>query len=244
MKRCGLLLLLLLWLPLCAEAVEIRFEAHTFMPDLRLDLESERINAPRSLDLKDALEIEDINTVIGKLYINDRIRLSYLDFAYEGKKSMLASDWGDLHVKSDLGLRYGGVGYLVPLHETERFRADLLVDVKAYTASGQLGAFFSETELLSTEHSRIYGVAPTLGLSMEGNVGAHLQLYGEVSALPLGSYGSFWEADAGLKYKVKDAAFVQIGYKSLHLVTKNQALETVLTTGMQGPYVGLNFDFR
>lgn len=239
MKIWGALLLaLILFLP-NAEAVKVRFETHTFMPSLQMQLDG-KDSAP-ALNLTDMLEIEDISTQLSRLYLNDDFRISYLDLDYAGKKPLILSNWGDLSLDSSLGLRYWGLGWFAPLVESEKFKADFLIEVKSYEVDGQLGAFFRDTELVATQQSKFSGVAPVLGIALQGNVTDNLFLYTELAGLPLGRHGYFWEFDAGFQYKVKDHTFMQIGYKSFDLKTNNQIMAADLTTKINGPYFGLNF---
>ena len=241
MKIVGIMILTFaLFLP-SVFASEIRFDTHTFMPSLQMNLENNLYNGTPFLDLKRTLDIQDISTQETKLYFNDSFRVSYLNLEYEGKKPLLLSKAGDLTLNSDLGLKYWSMGWFAPLKQTEKFSADLLIDVKSYKVNGQLGTFFADQEILSTEKTSFSGVAPTIGIALAGNVDENLQLYGEVSGLPMGSYGALWEFDAGIKYKVKDRAFMQVGYKSFDLTTSNQLLATTLKTKINGPYFGINF---
>lgn len=221
-------------------ASDIRFEAYSFTPKLGLDLH----NGKQTLNLKDTLGIVDSDTVTGKVEINDRVRLTWLDLSYVGTKPLLESPWGDFQAGSDLLLRYGGIGLFLPIISTERYQLKGLMDVKYYTVGGRFGAFFSDSVLVSTDSMKFSGIAPSFGLAAAGKITDNLQVYGEASALPMGSFGYYAEGDIGIKYKVKDAAFFQAGYKNYLISTRNEALTTDLKTEISGPYFGLQYDFR
>lgn len=228
-------------IPALGSADGLRFEMHTFMPSLELRLDGD--SKEKSLDLKDGFGMRDINTVETKVYLRDNLRVSYRDFNYRGTNGLLRSALPELRIDSDLGLQYGGVSFIAPIGKTDRWEANWLFDLKGYSVDGQMSAFYSEHELLATDKMRVSGIAPTMGLMAAGEVAEDLHVYGEVSALPLGSFGSFWEADAGFQYRVKDNSFFHMGYRIVDLVTNNSALETSLHTNLSGPYFGLNYAF-
>lgn len=229
--------------PTAIAADEIRFEMNTFMPSLDLDLTGQSSLSKRALDVKDQLGIEDISTIETKIYLNDHFRVSYHDFRYKGTKSLLDTPWPSVDLRSGLDLQYGAITWFSPIKKTNHFEANWLVDLKGYNIEGEMGLLSGKRDLVSPGQMQFSGLAPTLGLAVAGDVTEALRLYGEVSALPLGNIGSFWDLNAGLKYRIEDRTFVHLGYRIFDLITPNSALQATLHTRMGGPYFGLNYDF-
>lgn len=222
---------------------EVRFEMNTFMPSLHLNLTEQSNRDKDVFDVGDQLGIKDISTIETKIYLKDNLRVSYNDFRYRGAKQLLDAPWPSIDLRSELGLQYGAVTWFSPIKKTEHFEANWLVDLKGYRIDGQMGLLSGNRDLLSSEQMQFSGLAPTLGVAVAGDVTEALRLYGEVSALPLGNVGSFWDLHAGLKYRVEDRTFLHLGYRVFDLVTPNSALQMALHTRMGGPYFGLNYDF-
>lgn len=216
-------------------------EMNTYMPTL--DLRLRETASGRSLNLKEYFGMQDISTTETKLYLNDRFKISYRDFNYSGSAGIWDSTLPKLKINSDLGLQYAGVSWYLPLAKSDRWESNWMIDLKGYSIDGQMGAFYSDHELLTTDRLKLSGLAPSIGLAGAGAISDQLGVYGEISALPMGDFGSFWEMDAGFKYRVQDRTLLHIGYRIFDLVTNNSVLQTSLHTRMNGPYFGLNYDF-
>lgn len=229
----------LLLLPNHARAFD--FEMNTYMPTL--DLRLRETASGRSLNLKEYFGMQDISTAETKVYLSDRFKISYRDFNYSGSAGIWDSALPKLRIDSDLGLQYAAFSWLLPLAKSDRWESNWLIDLKGYSIDGQMGAFYSDHELLTTDRLKLSGIAPSIGFAGAGAISDQLGIYGEVSALPMGEFGSFWEMDAGFKYRVQDRTLLHIGYRMFDLITNNSVLETSLHTRMSGPYFGLNYDF-
>lgn len=238
-----LLLFASLLLPLAPVAAEVRMEINTFLPSLDFGLSHRGQEETRRFDIKAGLGIEDTTAFETRVHLNDHIRLSYVDLQYAGKKNVLDSERFGLALASDFRLEYGGVAFSQPLVGGENWKLEGQFDIKGYRFAGAASAVLQEREIASTQKARAAGVAPTVGLALSADPSEHFHLYGEASVLPLGTLGSLWDFDAGVKYRVKDRTFLHLGYRRIEVESVDPAIDTALDARIGGPYFGLNYDF-
>ena len=239
----GLLLLASFLLPPVPAKAEVRMELNTFMPALDFGLSYKGREERQRFDIKAGLGIADTTAFETRLYLSDHIRLSYVDLQYAGRKNVLDSELFPLALASDLRLEYGGVAFSQPLVSGEKWKLEGQFDVKGYRFAGAASAVLREREIVSTQRTRAAGVAPTVGLAVSADPTEQFHLYGEASVLPLGTLGSLWDFDAGVKYRVKDRTFLHLGYRRIEVESIDPAIDTALDARIGGPYFGLNYDF-
>ena len=75
-----------------------------------------------------------------------------------------------------------------------------------------------------TQRKHFRGVVPTIGFRVETNPEDRrgLSFFGEISGLPLGKYGYFYDAEAGLKYQANKQVSVKAAYRVFDLNVKEK----------------------
>lgn len=82
---------------------------------------------------------------------------------------------------------------------------------------------------------------PTLGINAHASLLPSLKAYANLSGLPLGGYGHFYDFEAGVRYNPIDILGVDVGYRRIHVNYHHDDKSGTLT--MNGPFAGLRFDF-
>lgn len=239
----GVCLLAYLLLPLGQASAEIRVEVNTFLPSLDFGLSHTQAGEKQRFDVKAGLGIEDTTAFETRVYLNDHVRLSYVDLQYAGERELWGGARLPLSLASDFRLEYGGVNFSRPLVGGEKWRLEGQFDVKGYRFAGAAAAVLRGDALASTPSARAAGIAPTIGLAVSADPTEQFHLYGEASVLPLGTLGSLWDFDAGVKYRVKDRTYLHVGYRHIEVESIDPAYSTALDARIGGPYFGLNYDF-
>lgn len=244
MKRwiAGACFFVSLVLPVAVFAADVRMEVNTFLPALDFGIRNTAAEKTQRFDIKAGLGVEDTAAFESRVYLGEHVRLSYVDLQYAGKRKLLENEWLPLVLDSDFRLEYGGVAFSAPLTGGEKWKLEGQFDVKGYRFGGSAVATL-RNDALAAQEARAWGIAPTVGLAVSADPTEHFHLYGEASVLPLGTLGSLWDFDAGVKYRVKDRTFLHVGYRHIAVESVEPAFHTALDARISGPYFGLNYDF-
>lgn len=82
---------------------------------------------------------------------------------------------------------------------------------------------------------------PTLGIGAHASLLPEIKAYAQISGLPLGGYGHFYDFEAGVRYNPTDFLGIDVGYRKIHANIKHKNDSGNFT--LSGPYAGLRFDF-
>ena len=94
---------------------------------------------------------------------------------------------------------------------------------------------------LSTSKSKEYGAPiPTIGVGAHAALLPSLSVYANISGLPLGGYGHYYDLEAGLRYSPLEILGVTVGFRRIDVKLKHDDDSAKLT--MNGPYAGLRVD--
>lgn len=95
---------------------------------------------------------------------------------------------------------------------------------------------------INMNKSKEYGApVPTLGLGAHVSILPSLKVYANISGLPLGGYGHFYDFEAGLRYNPIDVLGINVGFRRIDMTLKHD--DDYANLRLNGPYAGLRFDF-
>ncbi len=182
------------------------------------------------------------------MQLNDNLRLDYLklnfsgnatinqDLNYKGTVYAANSD-----VASNLDMTYLRATWFRPITKSESMQTNWMIDLKGFKFDTKVNGTNQSTGLVQSENKSFQGVIPTIGFAIKANLDsqARTQAYAEISGLPLGKYGTFYDAEAGLKYAVGDNISINAGYRIFDLDVKNPSNEDNGQFKLSGPYFGI-----
>jgi hypothetical protein len=236
-------------------AANITVEARYFSPDLTFTAQSDDIDYNGgSVDFKNDLGIGDKKAPEYRIQFGDNLRLNYTKFNYKGSATISESftyggtDYQVLtDVDSELGIDYARLTWLLPLTKSERLETKWLIDIKGFkfdtTVTGQPQG--SPPGTVVTETEEFAGAVPSIGFA--GNLkldkAGKLQGFAEISGIPLGKYGNFYDAEVGLKCKVAKDTSVNVGYRIFDLDVKDPDSNEQVRFKLAGMFYGLDHKF-
>ena len=232
------LILLSTFQPVNAFSSDGGFDLQVSRPELKLKANF----LGQEIDITEKAGVMKGDSVQSSLFINDRVRLSYADFSYEGQKQFFSKIKLNNDLTSQWNLTYGGIGYLMPIDSPFGVDMHMIFDVKGYEIQSNMQAHLMENEVLNQEIFNLRGIAPTLGFGVTKNIQDKVQVYGEVMGLPLGDLGTYFDLDTGIKIKMNDIA-MNLGYRSVHIESAYYSMKNFFDAKFQGPYFGLSYAF-
>lgn len=155
---------------------------------------------------------------------NSKMRLAYAQVNYSGEQTITQSiDFkgktytASTLVKSELDIQYFRLGWInqfVNLLD-ERVKFGTIVELKGISADMSL-----ETPNLLpaiNESESFIGGLPTLGAALDIKPIEKINLFAEISGLPAGDFGYFFDAEAGAKIIPIKYFILSIGYRILDI---------------------------
>ena len=197
----------------------------------------------QDIDVTERVGVTHGDSLQSNLFINDRVRLSYADFRYQGNVDFLSKLKVNSGVTSQWNLTYGGIGYLMPIRNAMDVDMHVIFDVKGYEMGSAMQANVLSNEVWNKELFNLRGIALSLGFGIGKSVMQDkVYLYGEVMGLPLGDLGSYFDMDAGMRVNFKDIA-MNVGYRAVYIESAFYDIKNAFAAQFKGPYFGLSYAF-
>jgi hypothetical protein len=205
------------------------------------------------VSFKDDLGMGNKNAPEYRLWLNDCLRLSYTEWDFKGSKTLTQDiTWGGVtypagsSAAGDLDVYYSRLTWLRPITRSHAVATDWLIDVKVFSFDASITGRDAGTGNTMTKRKHFRGVIPTIGFRMETNPGARtgLGLFSEISGLPLGKYGYFYDAEAGIKYQANEQFSIKAAYRIFDLNLKEKNADGDKAQFKQsGPYFEIAYKF-
>lgn len=204
------------------------------------------------VNFKDDLGLNNKNAPEYRLWLNDTLRLAYTKWDFSGGKTLpIDITWGGSTfpagntASSILKTDYYRLTWLHHITKSPVLQTDWLIDLKGFN----FRAAISGTDTLGhvvTQSKDFTGVIPTVGLrvvtKLKGNSG--LGVFGEITGIPAGKYGYFYDMEGGLKYYLNKQASVTMGYRAFDLYAKDgKADGDKVEFKQSGPFFTLAYKF-
>lgn len=228
------------------DSVEVRF----FNPDLNLKASTSSINyGGGSVNFKDDLGMSSSGTPEIRAKFGN-IRVDYMKISDSGSKAINQnlSYQGTTYnagttISSNLDITYARAAWIRPITHSPKIETNWLVDIKGFKFDT---AVQGSVAGVSTKTSKSFtGAIPTIGFNVTAHPDAagKFEVFAELSGLPLGKYGDFYDVEAGVKYKPSKDMQVDVGYRAVSLNAKNPSNSDHAEFKFAGPYAGLNIYF-
>lgn len=196
-------------------------------------------------NFRDTLNIKNGNApeyrLSGKNWYVDYIAIhekGYASHHIPAQGSLIPAD-----SRTKLNLDYASFNYLSPIKTTENGTAYWLAGLRCYRFDTAL-QFSSPVPALNKKYAKqLNQFAPAFGIGGKHYLDeAHrLQLYSELSGLPLGGRGHTYDLDIGVKYSPCKNLSANAGYRVLDLKIKND--DGTGLYKLSGWYGGLSYSF-
>lgn len=202
------------------------------------------------LDLEDDLGVGDEDYPEVRLTWhtgpNSRIRFAYTQAGYSGEKNIEQTFTFDgqtytvgTSVNTDFDVKYFRLGWIwqfLNLAE-DKIKLGSLIDVKGLMIDASLDA----PALSISESESFAGGLPTIGAVVDINPIEKINLFAEISGIPAGDIGYFFDAEFGVKFMPTENFSVSAGYRIFDMKFENDPDYAELR--LSGPFVGGSFRF-
>lgn len=227
-------------------------EASYFNPGLTFAVKSSSIGYINggSVDFKNDLGLVDKSFMDYRIHFGDGFRVSYMNIGYGGTGTLTQQlDYqGNTYsqstvVNSNLDLKYARVTFIKPITQFFGMTTKLLLDIKGFDINAQVTGIDSTTHTIQTAEKKFRGVIPTVGFAIDNQLGDNLKIFTEVTGLPLGKYGHFYDGEIGLKYEAPNNISIAAGYRSFDLNVKDPSNGDHAQFKMAGPFANAEYKF-
>lgn len=258
LKTTGIALLALMCFggaALAAEKDGMTLEAGYFKPELKFKAHyanGRQTNQSFDVDFKKDLGFPDKNAAEYRLWVSDRVRLSYArwDFGAHRTLTETISYGGSTYniggtVDSALDIHYYRLTYMKPAARTAAINIDWLLDIKGFRFKTAITGLDSVSGLTKTADKDFQGAVPTVGARIttrQDKTG--LSGYGEFSGIQWKKYGYLYDWEAGVKYRFDKHAALTVAYRSFDInVNDGKADADRARLKQSGPYFQLDGKF-
>ena len=244
-KAFFMLSLTVLFLATSAQATVVEFEGRYWMPDLDANAKVEENGVGTDIDVKSDLGFGDENFPEGRFIWQankkNKFQFSYLRFEYDGDKTITRqieyngrTYTAGSRVVSNLDVQYLRLGWNRQLltFADDKLKFGFMLDVKGIIADMSLNA----SALGFNESEKFAGGLPTVGLSLGANPHQKFNLFAEISGIPAGSYGHFFDAEGGIKFIPFKNLSLMAGYRVVDL--KVEYDDNSADLQLTGPFFG------
>jgi len=250
-------ILLSVWMLVCAggagiaEGSLVEFEGRYWWADLDAKARAVESNLGADFDFKSDLGIGDENLPEGRLLFHlfggHKLRFIYTQVQYEGSETVSRtiefegqSYTSGTRVNSDLELFYVRAGWLWEfLNVLKMVRLGTVVEAAGLFADATLEG---PNLIPAIKESQEYvAVLPMGGLTLHVQPFKWVDVYGEASGFPAGSYGYFFDGEAGVKLTPIRYFTVKGGYRFMDIRAEKDP--DFLKVQFSGPFVGGVFEF-
>ncbi len=226
------------------QILPISAEARFFAPHMDMNVQSSKFNYNGGpVSLKGTLGFGNDNAP-EFIFRYSGLSLDYINVDGDGDRTFSAAN----------PLVYGGKTFTGNVHSSDKFQylklsyGHPIISILGNGIDWSVGltgmywkGTVSDTATAQSKTKKFGAPLPTIG------VGAHLQplpvlkAYANLSGLPLGSHGHFYDFEAGVRVNPAPIVSINLGYRRIyaHLDYHNDSGEIAL----KGPFAGLRVDF-
>ena len=128
----------------------------------------------------------------------------------------------------------------MPITKSGQMETNWLIDLKAFKAYTEVTGTDSVSGQTVTKQKTFRGILPSVGFGIKSNFvsDGSLQGFAEISGMPLGKYGKFYDAEAGIKYNVTKDITVNAGYRIINLDFDKSNPDEHGKLRLAGPFFG------
>lgn len=235
-----------------SEDAALEFEGRYWVTDLTAKTKVVESSIGTDFDFKSDLGMKDENfpeaRVIWNINDNNKLRFAYTLVNYSGDNNITRTiefkgqsfTIGTL-VKSELDIQYfrlGWVWQLVNLLD-EKVKFGTIAELKGISADISLEAPNLSPSI--SESQSFLGGLPTFGAALDLNPIKKINLFAEISGLPAGNFGYFFDAEAGFKIKLIKNFALAIGYRIIDIKAENDP--DFVRMKISGPFFSGTFRF-
>ncbi len=183
------------------------------------------ISSTQDVDFKNDLGMDNKNATEYRLWLTGNLRLSYTNWSFDGAKTITQPiSYGGTqfidgyNTDSHLGVDYYRLTWLRPITKSQAVDTSWLVDLKGFKFDTSITGTDSSNNT-KTESKSFAGVIPTIGFRASTKLQGESGLTGftEISGLPLGKYGHFYDMEIGAKYNFNKQAAASVAYRTFDL---------------------------
>ena len=226
-------------------------EASYFNPSLTFAVKSSSITFNNgAVNFKQDLGLTDKSFMDYRVHFGDGFRVSYMNIGYAGNGTLTDQlkyqDYtynANVNITSKLDLKYARVTFIKPITQFFGMTTKLLLDIKGFDINTQVTGIDSTTHIMQTGEKKIRGVIPTVGFAVDNQLGDNVKIFTEVTGLPLGKYGHFYDGEIGIKYEAPNNISVAAGYRSFDLNVKDPSSGDNAQFKMAGPFANAEYKF-
>ncbi len=231
---------------------QIEFEGYYWLPDLSAEGRVSKSGIGTDIDFKNDLGLDDENFPEARFtwYMGpkSRLRLSYIQVGYSGDKHVAKTiDFngktyaGNTRVVTDLEAKYARFGLINQFINIAdgKVKFGPLIELKGFWVDASLEAPDLSLPIKESEDFAI-GL-PTLGFALDIAPHKKVNLFAEVSGMPAGNYGYFFDGEAGIKIIPIENLSIAGGYRVFKIEAKNDSDYADLD--ISGPFIGATLRF-
>jgi hypothetical protein len=203
-------------------------------------------NGGTNIDAKSTLGIDDKSFTEVRVNVG-KTKLAYVDLNYTGNRTLtenftfndktyVANEKAD----SKLDIKYYRIGWDKELAKTEKVTQNLMFDIKVLQMDASVKASLNGVSVVN-ESKSVTAPIPTIGYNIKANVAKNTDVYAEISGLPLGSYGHFYDSELGVKYSTPGNITIGAGYRVFDLDLHKD--DDQFKFKMNGPFFNVSYKF-
>jgi hypothetical protein len=250
----GLMVILSTLPAFAADDDSMRLEIGYFQPTLTFNARyASNGVTTNDVDFKNDFGFSNRNAAEYRLWINDNLRLSYTNWSFSGSKMLTENiTYGgttystNTLASASLGVDYYRLTWLRPISQAPALETNWLIDIKGFSFKTNVTGTNVSTNTTVTENKNFAGAIPTFGLRAvikpDGWTG--VSCFGEISGLPLGKYGHFYDMEIGVKYDFAKSAAASLAYRSFDLnINDGSSNGDKAELKQAGPYFQVGYKF-
>ena len=202
-------------------------------------------------DFKNDLGLADKKSNEFRLNLGRTLRLAYTKFSYGGfgtpTVGNVTYDGQDFDVTADvttnIDINYYRLSWLIPVTTSDEMTTKWIIDLKAFKFNTKLVGEDPTTHNPVTVQKSFQGAIPTIGFAASFRLASNLTAYGEITGLPLGKYGHFYDMEGGVKYEIGELA-IGAGYRNFDFNVKDGSTNgNNVQLKLAGPYYNVSYKF-
>lgn len=228
-------------------------EGRYFAPHMNINVQSDKIHYKNgSVGLKEDLGFGD-DKAPEVILRYKRFTMDYIRVNGEGDREFTKANpllfggvnlRGNVHSKSDF--QYLKLQITNPITEKWGSGFDWSYGITGIywkgKATGKAVSYNEDIDGQTKTESEEVGVpVPTFGIGGHAKLYDNINAYAHISGLPLGSYGHFYDFEAGLRLNPTDRLGIDIGYRKIHANIHHKNDNGKFN--LQGAYAGIRYDF-
>lgn len=212
----------------CFAFAQVEFQGIYWATDLNAKAKVVESSIGTDFNFKTDLGVKDEDFPEARLILhtgeNSKVRLTFTQVNYSGEKDITRaiefkgkSYSASTLVKSELDIQYFRLGWInqfVNLLD-EKIKFGTVVELKGISADMSLEA--PNLSPVISESESFIGGLPTIGAALDINPIEKINLFAEISGLPAGNYGYFFDAEVGAKISPIKYLSLSLGYRIIDI---------------------------